>query len=73
MKYEIESKFHNTSMITSIKDCYKDDPLCLLDYEIYNKGSGLTYARRKLAQIKKALCGQPDCKCVFSIVERKIK
>jgi hypothetical protein len=67
MKYQIVSKFHNKEMFTTIKNCFAntEDVLSSLDYEVYNHGKHYDYAKKKLNMIKKELCGNKDCGCVF--------
>jgi hypothetical protein len=71
MKYTIESDFHNTSVEVAIKKEYCNapllDPLEALEYAVYAYNSA--YAKQKLRHIKKVLCGQPDCQCVFNIIQ----
>ena len=68
MKVTITNKFHGTSMETSIKDEYCNDPsidvLTSLDYAIYSDDSA--YAKRKQKEIKNELCGCSGCKCSAS-------
>jgi hypothetical protein len=71
-KVKIVSRFHNTEAIIAIQDEYfarHDDPeeaLRMLDYEIYIRGKGAAYAKKKLGEIKRKLCGHKDCRCVFN-------
>jgi hypothetical protein len=74
-KISIFNSFHGTKKTFSIKQCYlgKDpdfDALAALDYEIYSHGADISYAKRKLKEIKNALCGVTDCRCVNVIKKR---
>ena len=71
MRVEIRSPFHGTTITTNVKPAYgrgSVDILSALDYESWSHGPDADYARRKLAEIKRGLCGQPDCKCIFTVV-----
>ncbi|MEN6421654.1 MAG: hypothetical protein ABFD76_06860 [Smithella sp.] len=74
MKVLIKNQFHNTEKVFSIKSEYfGNDPdfdaLTALDYQIYSGGDDIEYARKKQAEIKKALCGQSDCRCGCKIIK----
>ena len=67
-KVLIRNQFHNTEKVFSIKSSYfGNDPdfdaLTALEYQIYSGGDDIEYAKKKQAEIKKALCGQSDCRC----------
>ena len=69
---KIESKFHQTSMTTRIKSRYITgtgmDAIGEMEYEgNVLRGDDRIYCRRKSAAIKKILCGQSDCGCVFNV------
>lgn len=74
MKLKVYSKFHGKEGLVNIKERYRtdsfEDALAMLDYEVYNGGSDALYARRKLAEIKRLVCGALDCKCPI-FIERK--
>lgn len=66
MKIQVWNKFHDRDAVISVKDCYDVtslDPLSALDYEVYQGGDDAPYARRKLAEIKRKVCGANDCQC----------
>lgn len=74
IKVLIKNQFHNTEKVFSIKSLYfGDDPdfdaLTSLEYQIYTNGDDVEYAKKKQAEIKDALCGQTDCRCVWKIVK----
>lgn len=73
-KVLIRNQFHNTEKVFSIKSSYfGNDPdfdaLTALEYQIYSGGNDIEYAKKKQAEIKKALCGQSDCRCGCKIVK----
>ena len=71
MKITVESKFHNREATITVKDNYKDksiDVLGRLDYEVYNRGKDSLYASRKLAEIKRKVCGSKSCQCPITEV-----
>ena len=73
-KVLIRNQFHNTEKVFSIKSSYfGNDPdfdaLTALEYQIYSGGDDIEYAKKKQAEIKKALCGQSDCRCGCKIVK----
>ena len=73
-KVLIRNQFHNTEKVFSIKSSYfGNDPdfdaLTALEYQIYSGGNDIEYAKKKQAEIKKALCGQGDCRCGCKIVK----
>ena len=74
VKVLIKNQFHNTEKVFSIKSSYfGNDPdfdaLTALEYQIYSGGNDIEYAKKKQAEIKKALCGQSDCRCGCKIVK----
>jgi hypothetical protein len=81
MKFKIESSFHNTEKVFSIKTMYYQwaknigmndvDVLSLLSYDANRQCDDRKYAVKKLHEIKAALCGQSDCRCVFTIISNK--
>lgn len=73
-KVLIKNQFHNTEKVFSIKSSYFGtdtdfDALTALEYQIYSGGDDIEYAKKKQAEIKKALCGQSDCRCGCKIVK----
>ena len=73
-KVLIKNQFHDTEKVFSIKSSYfSNDPdfdaLTALEYQIYTGGDDIDYAKKKQAEIKKALCGQSDCRCGCKIVK----
>ena len=73
-KVLIRNQFHNTEKVFSIKSSYFGnypdfDALTALEYQIYSGGNDIEYAKKKQAEIKKALCGQSDCRCGCKIVK----
>ena len=71
MRVEIRSPFHGTTITTNVKPAYGRDGsvdiLSALEYESWNHGPDADYARRKLAEIKRGLCGRSDCNCIFVV------
>lgn len=63
------NKFHGTSGRFSIKEEFLTDIFehvsSALDYAVFTHGDLAPYARKKIAEIKKALCGASDCQCTF--------
>lgn len=74
MKVTVESKFHGRSAVVTVRGDYQSDdldPIALLEYEVYSGGADKTYASRKLAEIKRKVCGVNDCKCAITVHEVK--
>ena len=72
MKIKVQSKFHGREAVVIVKDRYKDksiDVLGRLDYEVYNDGKDTLYAKRKLAEIKRKVCGSSGCQCMIEAEE----
>ena len=70
MKKTIYSEFHDTEKIFNFKPSYCTgslDVLSALDYEVYSQGPDRAYAKRKLAEIKRVLCGHAECQCPFFV------
>ena len=70
MEKTVYSKFHGREAIVAIKDRYcirEEDALAELNYEVYAGKEDAPYARRKLAEIKRKVCGGMDCKCAIFI------
>ena len=70
MKITVKSKFHGNEAVVTVRDSYTQldecDALAMLDYEVWTGGDDATYARRKLAEIKRKVCGAVDCKCAIT-------
>lgn len=75
MKVTFTNKFHGTSVTLSIKPNYTDTGLPfksdLMEDLMGQAFLGDNYARRKLREIKNALCGISDCRCSTHVLTEK--
>jgi hypothetical protein len=67
-KYIVTNNAHRSEAVITVKSDYGDrnygSPEIQLQYEIYSGGDKQRYARRKLSEIKRKLCGASSCGCV---------
>ena len=63
-KVLFKNDFHGTEFLTTVKDAYADSEgfLTGLECAAYHDRDDV-YARRKIAAIKKELCGCAECTC----------